>query len=145
MARETRHLLPPSSAHGSEDEPKMLTKQEFGRRLHALLVHKGWNQSELARRAGIGRDAVSTYVRGRSFPEPHTLKALARALDTEPGALLPNAVADGIVREPNPALEIRQASGHVGHCWVRLNRLVTTDQAMRLMQILAETEDRGAG
>ena len=50
--------------------PKSLTKQEFGKRLYSLMVERGWQQSDLARAAGIGRDSVSTYMRGHSLPGP---------------------------------------------------------------------------
>ena len=36
--------------------PKALTKQEFGRRLQARMLEKEWNQSDLARASGLGRD-----------------------------------------------------------------------------------------
>lgn len=143
--RQTRHHLPPSltqeldPTHG---EPRALTKQEFGRRLHALLLEKGWNQSELARRAELGRDAISTYVRGRSFPEPTSLKRIADALGTTPTDLLPNAFESAMDRDL-PAIEIREASGHPGMSWLRVNRKVTTQQALRVLQILAEKEREG--
>lgn len=138
MARQARHTLPPSTQPGMPEEPKALTKQEFGRRLQNLLRDRNWNQSDLARAAGLGRDAISTYVRGRSFPEPKSLQKLAEALSTTPQQLLPNTVLTAMDKE-FPALEIKQASGHPDRCWLRLNRLVTPMQAMKIMQVLQET------
>ena len=117
-----------------------MTKQEFGRKLHAILLERGWNQSEMARRAGIGRDAISTYVRGRSLPEPATLKRMAEALGMEPTELLPNAF-EAAVDNGLPALEIREAVGHPGKAWIRVNQRVSTQQAIRIMQILQERDD----
>ena len=79
MATNTRHHLAPS-IDTADMSPRELTKQEFGRRLMALMLDKGWNQSELARAAKLGRDAISTYIRGISFPEPKNLVKLAQAL-----------------------------------------------------------------
>lgn len=141
--RKTRHHLPPSPLSEMDPvggAPQALTKQEFGRRLHALLLDKGWNQSELARRANLGRDAISTYVRGRSFPEPTSLKRIAVALGVEPTELLPNSFESAVDRD-TPAIEIREAAGHPGMSWLRVNRRVTTRQALRVLEILAEKDE----
>lgn len=137
MSRNARTNLPPSTAPGEPDEPKNLTKQEFGRRLQAVLMDRNLNQSDLARAAGLGRDAVSTYVRGRSFPEPKNLAKIAQALGVSTQALLPNTIASALDQEA-PSMEIKEAVGHEGKCWVRINRLVTTKQALKIMQILNE-------
>lgn len=116
-----------------------LTKQEFARKLYDLIMARGWNQSELARRAGVGRDAISTYIRGRSFPEPRTLKRLAEALDMKTEDLLPNSVISA-VEQDEPALCIQESPGHPDKCWIKVNRMVTANQAMRIMQIVHETD-----
>lgn len=138
MANSRNHL-PESTEVGHPAEPKSLTKQEFGRRLQGLLMERGLNQSELARRAGIGRDSVSTYVRGRSFPEPKALALMAKALGVSPQELLPNTVAAAIDND-TPSLELKESTGHPGKMWMRLNRLVTTKQALKIMAILQEQD-----
>jgi len=115
----------------------MLTKQEFGRRLQKLMLDRGLNQSELARRSDIGRDSVSTYIRGRSFPEPKSLNNMAKTLGLSPHELLPNTVASAIDSD-NPSLEIKESTGHPGQVWMRLNRLVTSAQALKIMTILQQ-------
>lgn len=45
-----------------------------------LLTEKRWNQSDLARAAGIGRDLVSRYVRGEQVPTPLTAHLMADVL-----------------------------------------------------------------
>lgn len=141
MAKNSRNPLPPRA----EDDgispdltPRSVTKAEFGRRLHRMIVERGWTQSELARRAGVGRDLVSTYVRGRSFPEPTSLHKLSKALGVSEEQVLPNAAIDGIDRDPTPAIQIQQSSGHPDKVWVQVNQLVSSDQALRIMQILYE-------
>lgn len=141
MARNARHTLPPAVVEPEGNlAPKALTRQEFGRRLHALMLERGWNQSELARQADIGRDAVSTYIRGRSFPEPKSLHALAEALGVEVAELLPNSAMSAIDADVAPMLEIRQAQGHPDKVWLRVNRMVTLAQAAEIFEVLRRDE-----
>src|SRR5262245_27290527 len=68
------------------------TKVEFGRHLYQLMNQKGIAASELAQacfgltddkrgfRAPAGRDRISKYLRGVSFPDNNTLGKLAKAL-----------------------------------------------------------------
>jgi transcriptional regulator with XRE-family HTH domain len=87
-----------------QDGSAQAVKNEFARRLEERRNAKGWNQSELARRATehlpiaaegqklghkIGRDQISHYSRGVSLPRPETLEAIAKALGCEPSDLLP--------------------------------------------------------
>jgi transcriptional regulator with XRE-family HTH domain len=80
---------------------------EFGRRLQARMIQLGWNQSELSRRATahlprptkgqaqgytLGRDRISSYIRGKYLPRPEGLEAIAKALQCKPGDLLPSGV-----------------------------------------------------
>lgn len=66
--------------------------QVFGRRLYELMMAKGWNQSELARRAGLERHDVSYYIRGGDYPTPRHMKGLAAALGVTPRDLIPGYV-----------------------------------------------------
>lgn len=134
MSRQARHNLSPSPETASLGS-KALTKDEFGRRLAALMMDKGWNQSDLARASGLGRDSISTYIRGRTFPEPKNLRKLADALGTTAHDLLPNAAMTAMEAE-TPALEIRQAHGHTDRVFIRINQLVTLEQAARIFEIL---------
>jgi transcriptional regulator with XRE-family HTH domain len=76
-------------------------KRDFGKLLYRLMVAKGWNQSQLAAetfgqtedgrgyKVARGRDLISKYLRGVTFPDNKTLAKLAKALDIEPSDLLP--------------------------------------------------------
>lgn len=139
MAKSTRRHLPPTEI--PSDSPAEITKLEFGRRLAAKLLEVGWNQSDLARAAGLGRDAISTYVRGRSFPEPKSLKAIAEALRMQPQELLPNEVALAMRSDTAPMLEIKQAAGYPDRVYLRVNRLVSLEQAAQIFQILKSEKD----
>jgi transcriptional regulator with XRE-family HTH domain len=139
MAPKERHSLEPSQPDdipGGGLTPKAISKQEFGRRLHSLLINKGWNQSDLAREAGIGKDSISGYIRGRSFPGPNKLKEIADALGVSKEKLLPNSL-QAAMDEELPAFEVRQAVGHGNRVWLRVNRAVSFSTAAR---IIAELE-----
>ena len=56
----------PLNATNIDLSQKVLQKQEFGRRVYALMMEKPWTQSELARASGLGRDSISQYVRGKA-------------------------------------------------------------------------------
>lgn len=118
-----------------EYTPKHLTKQDFGRRLYKEIMQRGWNQSELARQAGLTRDSVSTYIRGRAFPTPKSLQALAEALGLRPADLLPNAM-EGAVDADDPAFEMRSSPAAPGFAWLRVNQLVSFGAATRIAEIL---------
>lgn len=137
MAKKVRTYITAGGDSPSDADlrPKHLTKQEFGRRLYRLMIAKGWNQSELARQAGITRDSVSTYVRGVSLPEPLNLSKLASALGVTTTELLPNAV-ESAIDEDVPSLELKISSSNSMLAWLRVNRLVTTSTAMKVVELL---------
>lgn len=115
--------------------PKHLTKQEFGKRLYKLMIAKGWHQSELARRADVARDSVSTYIRGISLPEPGNLDRLARALGVEPVDLLPNHIEAAIDNDV-PSLEMKVSGSDPRMAWLRVNRLVSTATCLKVVELL---------
>ena len=111
-------------------------KKQFSEKLENLLLDKGWNQSELARRAGLKRDAVSTYCRQRSLPDPINLRKLCQALGVKPNDLLP-AVAIGRrpANEP-PTMMITDAPGQPGKVYVRVNRVVDAKIASEIYRLV---------
>lgn len=135
MAKNVRTYMGGDTPTPEAERPKHLTKQEFGRRVYRLMTERGWHQSELARQAQLTRDAVSTYVNGRSLPDPKNAKRLAEALGVTLEALLPNIAESAIDRDP-PAMELKVSALNPDVAWLRINRLVETDKAMQIMSIL---------
>lgn len=147
MARKSHHALAPSMEDAGDNfTPTQLTKQEFGRRLARMLTERFMSQSDLVRRIEevtgekIGRDAISTYVNGRTFPTPKSLELMCRALGVTREELLPNAAIQAM-NDEHPAVELRQAAGHVGKAWLRINRLLSFATAAQIVGIINE-EDR---
>lgn len=133
------------SANRSQDD--LAIYAEFGRRLEARMVQLGWNQSELSRRAtailpkpakgqvqgrSLGRDRISSYIRGKYLPRPDALAALAAALKCRPEDLMPTGVPS--IVEPAPAMEMKSVDGH--RVAIRINRVVSEKVATEIMTLL---------
>lgn len=124
-------------------------KKEFARRLQAAMIRKGWNQSELARRANahlpkptpgqkrgksIGRDNISHWIRGDTLPTPTYLEAVAAALGVPSGSLMPFREPGAVDHSDTP---IEMVSAGAGRVYLRLNRTVSQETALKIMGLLA--------
>lgn len=107
-------------------------RKEFARGLQAALIDKGWNQAELGRRSGQGRDSISGYIRGKRLPGTLALSKMAAALGVEPSYLLP-ASASRSTECLSPAFEVRPQKNKL---WLRINQSVTWEQAEKVWAIL---------
>ena len=119
--------------------PKHLSRQEFAKRLYRLMLKRGWNQSELARRADLPRDSVSTYIRAKVMPTPQSAERLARALGVTPDELMPNYV-ESAIEEDAPSLEMKVSVNAPQKAWLRVNRLVSLSTAAKVIALI-EAED----
>lgn len=119
----------------SDLTPKHLSKQEFGRRLYRMMTAKGWHQSELSRRSGLQRAAISTYINGRVFPTESSLKALADAFGVTPDEILPNR-SENAIAEDALAFEMKVSPSAPNTAWVKVNRLVTLSTAVKIAELL---------
>jgi transcriptional regulator with XRE-family HTH domain len=142
-------------ASGSNRESGLsAVRAEFARRLQDAMVHKGWTQSDLARFAsrhvpkpspgqklgnrGIGRALISRYISGEMLPNPVYLEALARALDVEPGDLIP-AVVPGVRNDPAP-FELRALPD--GRVFIRVAQPVSQKIARKILDLLTEDNNQ---
>lgn len=131
---KTRNHAPPSD-FASAAAPRDLAKQELARRLSKLIQDRDWTQSDLARAAGLPRELISSYVRGKSFPEPKSLRRIADALLVKVEELAP--AAQGMAASDEiPSFSVTEFAGHPGKVWLRINRLVTMDSALKIGAIL---------
>lgn len=138
MARNSRfHVGPDNITSDNTLTPKHLSKQEFGRRLYGLINDRGWSQSDCARHAGLPRDSISSYVNGKSFPTPRSLKLLADVFGLQPHDLLPNAAENAIDRD-FPAFELKISATAPNMAWVRINRAMPTQLAMKIAALIGE-------
>lgn len=139
MARSTRTHLNPTNKSKSPLIPKHLAKEEFARRLYKLMLDRYDSQAEFARASGLPRNAISVYINGKSFPNRESLKALAKALDMDPSVLLPNFTESAIQRD-HPEIEFRVSPADPKKAWLRINRLVHTSTATKILALL-EADD----
>lgn len=90
-------MLPQFRPHSSANEERAY----FAKALVKTLRERDMNQSELGRKTGLSRDAISSYVRARSMPEPKNLRKIADALQVETTVLTMPAEHDAnLVRMP---------------------------------------------
>ena len=120
---------------------RRISNVQFGRRLYGLILERGWNQSELARQAGIPRDSVSTYIRGRSYPNADSLKRLADALRIPVAELDTRDPADGESTAKDPSFQITSSGAGNGYVWLRVNRQVRMTTATKIANLLLEDEE----
>jgi transcriptional regulator with XRE-family HTH domain len=120
--------------------------RDFSRHLHALMAERGWNQSELARRA-FGtvvkdgrevpqkRDRVSEWVNAIAFPSEENMKAMAKAFGIEVEQLAPN-IGRAPVDRGTARLAIAQRED--GRWHVQIDDVFTTEQLEQLQKLLRE-------
>ena len=136
MPRKSRYHL--DELPEAQQLPKHLTRQEFGRKLYNEILKRNWSQSDLARKAGLPRDSISTYVRGKVLPTPLSLQKLADALGMEPHEVLPNAV-ENAMDEDQPAMSLNVSHNKPNQAWLRINRMVPTHIGAEVIRMLAES------
>jgi len=115
-------------------------RDEVSKRLSAALEARGWRQVDLATKAGLRREPVSLYVRGRRLPGGDALGALARGLGVDEEDLLPGVTArrEGGSRRPSETLRMEDVGG--GLMDVQLRRRIPVCAALRIARILENTE-----
>ena len=144
MARKIRTHIVADTQPDIRLAPRHMTKQEFGKRLYNLMLARGWHQSELSRRAGLPRDSISVYIRGKSLPTPTSLQALAEALSVKAEELLPNHI-ESAIDEDTPSMEVKVSPNAPDKAWLRVNRIVSVHTALKVMEMLESDDvvDRG--
>lgn len=103
-------------------------------RLRVLILEKGWNQSELARRSGMRPSNVSNYLRGSNVPNPKQLAKLAEALGTTPADIL-NVGAE-VETPKSRALSVSQVEEREGHLRLQVDQVVPTEVATQVIGLL---------
>ena len=141
-----------NTLNANRSQGELAVYAEFGRRLQARMIELGWNQSELSRRAtehlpkpakgqiqghSLGRDRISSYIRGKYLPRPDALEAIAKALKCKPEDLLPPTGVPSVVEE-GPLMEMKSLDGN--RVSIRLNRIVSQQTALAIMTLLAKED-----
>lgn len=131
-----------------EPVPANIDPREFARRLHRLMVDKGFTQSALAKAAfgerkdhrGVTipakRDQISAYVKGKRVPNAENLMALARALDVKMSELVPDSVKAPVDRDSQPWQITRQPDGRI---FISMQYAFDAKSAAELIAVLVKT------
>ena len=135
VQKKTATRSAPASLNSIDLSVRELRKGEFAKRLNALKNEKGWNQSDLARAADMGRDSVSQYIRGNNIPNPKNLKKLADAFAVKPEELYPNYLASAVETEI-PSYNFKKMPGDDEHTWVQINQKVPNKIAGKIFKLL---------
>lgn len=127
--------------------------ENFGDRLHRILLEKEMTQSDLARKVWnetrtdargyevvVGKDSISRYIHNRATPDPLTLKKIAEALKMAPEDLAPELVAGSKGTTSQPEVRIESLAGHSGKVLLQIRRAVPLDTAVKIASILSESD-----
>ena len=145
MARKTRRLLPPAAGRTPVEQFEM---EQFARRLDQLIQAKGWSPSDFAREVwgsttdkrgysvAKGRDRISVYLKGKSYPDRKNLKLMADALGVKPEYLAPDLAGAPVERE-NPEIAMTAINGHHDKVLLRVNKLVPLELASQVISLLS--------
>jgi len=120
-------------------------KIEFARRLSNALAEAGLTQSDLARRATdhlpagkkLGRDSISHYVNGLSFPSDARIRALAKALNIPAEELLPGK---GIKTAADHSVTLAAQETENGKMYLRINRTVDYETGLKILALIKKDE-----
>lgn len=138
MANKEKGFMMGGPGDDGGEPPRHLSKQEFGRKTYKLMVGKGWRQSDLARAAGLERNSISNYLRGKAYPSRHSLDALSKALGVKSEDLLPNITEAAIKDEMEPDFSIRSSIADPSRMWLHINREVSSSTAAKIATLLEE-------
>jgi transcriptional regulator with XRE-family HTH domain len=138
MSRKERvHLVDGSPPEGTDNTIRVLTKQEFGKRVYKLMLEKGWRQADLHRAAGLPKDSISSYIRGRTFPTQLSAIKLAKALGVPVEEIMPNHMA-GAIADDEPEFDLKVSVSDPKRAWLRVNRSVPFEVGVRIAALLQD-------
>lgn len=113
-----------------------LARQHLAGRLYDLMKQRGWRQADLVTHSGLKRDAISAYCGGRAFPNPRNLESLAHAF----GVTVEDLVPVGASPQPTRSSVVEISMHPNGRAWIRIDRMVTSDTATQILQLLKTDE-----
>lgn len=113
----------------------------YAQRIQDLTEKSGLAQAELARRAGITRDAFNRYHSGRTRPPPDKLHALADLFAVHPNDIDPDAVTlrkRSDVKSAEPYRIGRASNGNPDYVHIQVNVDVHISAMSRIIEIVNE-------
>jgi transcriptional regulator with XRE-family HTH domain len=118
-------------------------KAQFGKKLRRAILERGWSQSEFARRCGLPRDSVSTYILGKTLPTAKSAKAMADVLGLQIDDFLSQPDIPAVSTTVKPSLDIQTLPGSPARARIQLDRVVRLSAALKIAEII-ELDDEAA-
>jgi transcriptional regulator with XRE-family HTH domain len=119
-------------------------KRELAKRILNAMNERGWNGSELARRASkyheVTRDNVSNYLNGKQLPGPAKLNALAKAFGMEATELLPHRRTESSLPAPTQMRDMGNGLAHLN-----LDRVVPFNLALDILRMIEQSNGKDNG
>ena len=105
--------------------------------LNAELNQRNWNQSELARKSGLTRQAISHILSGRSrTPDNKSLEAIARALN------IPNDEVFRVAGIPVSKSKLSPLAERAAHLIESIDDEKEKEMVIRFLESYSETSSR---
>ncbi|MEP4123620.1 MAG: helix-turn-helix transcriptional regulator [Lentilitoribacter sp.] len=111
----------------------------FAQRIQELTDRSGLAQAELARRAGLTRDAFNRYYSGRTRPPTDKLHALADLFSVHPNDIDPDAVTLRKRADVKPAVPYRisrASNGDPDFVHIQVNADVHISAMSKIIEIV---------
>jgi transcriptional regulator with XRE-family HTH domain len=115
-------------------------KEQFALNLHQALLAANMTQSELGRASGLGRDAISRYVRKMNLPTEANLESIAKALRVSPTSLIPDYAEALTEMTDDLPLEIKAHPLDPTMVVIRVRRTIKTSALPALLQAIEAAE-----
>jgi transcriptional regulator with XRE-family HTH domain len=127
----------------------------FGKRLKAILAEKELTASDVAAKiwdrqrnskgalVARGRDRLSVWINGKSFPDHENMQKLAKALGMSLSELSPDAEVKAANRATPEGSIVWSRDYPAGQMFLQLAQFVSTEAALRILAILKEDEQKG--
>lgn len=114
------------------------TRAIFGKKLLDAIRDNNMNQSGLARRLGLTKDAVSSYVRGRCLPKDETMIAICNELGIKEEELLPRRYDTS---PANPQVKLVSVSDNSGNYFLTISIICNLEEANRIISAIPRGAD----
>ena len=114
------------------------TRAIFGKKLLDAIRDNNMNQSDLARRLGLTKDAISSYVRGRCLPKDETMIAICAELGIDEVELLPRRYDTS---PANPQVKLVSVNDNSGNYFLTISIVCSLEEANKLISSIPRGSD----
>lgn len=143
MAR--RHKMPTEPSddiYGASAVPKQALREEFGRRLAAVLLKRDKSQADLARLSGLSPPYISRCINGKTMPGKLHMKKIANALNVKMEDLYPPTLMAREAGEEMTGMRVVRSVGDPGKAWLYINEQLDFSVVSEIMKLVDAAQSR---